>query len=70
MKRAAITEPNATPTATVAVSCVEWSKPKPNAMPAQAITTSLKVAPAPQNKVVTASDTWPCGSRQSAIKDR
>ena len=44
IKRAAITEPIATPSATIAVSKVALSRPNDNAKAAQAITTRRKVA--------------------------
>ena len=53
---AAITDPIATPNATIAVSMVALSNPNDRAKAAHAITTNLKVAPAPQNNVVTTND--------------
>lgn len=56
------------PTATTAVSWVARSRLKFRASAAQLSTIRRSVAPAPQNSVVTASDTWPSGSRHSSLK--
>ena len=48
--------------ATHADNDVDLSKPKPNAYAAQAIITSLNVAPAPQNQVVIVNESCPSGS--------
>ena len=60
-------EPMAIPTANIAISLVASCSLMPNLSPAQRNTTNCNVAPAPQNKVVTASETWPCGSRHSVV---
>ncbi len=54
--------------ATTAVSWVAFSRLNFSAIDAQVSTIRRKVAPAPQNSVVTANETWPRGSRQSSRK--
>ena len=62
---AAITAPTAMPSATTPCSTVALSSGRPSALSAHFSTMNCSVAPAPQNRVVTASEICPSLSRQS-----
>ena len=53
------TEPMAMPTAKMAINLVASCSSRPNLIDVHRSTTNCKVAPAPQNKVVTANETLP-----------
>ncbi len=66
--RAAITAPSATPIATTPIRFVAWSSGRPSDASAHLSTMNCSVAPAPQNRVVTASEIWPSLSRHSVAE--